>query len=268
MKNIGILGLGWLGKPLAIALENEGFEVKGSTTRLAKKTQLQQEGLVAFLLALEASGIIGEAKAFLKDVELLIVNIPPKIPQADTHSYLQKIQRLLTEIDLYEVKKVVYVSTTGVFADDEGFPEYTEHSKPNAQSPKAKQLIEAEQLFLNSPKFQSAVVRFGGLVGDGRHPVHYLAGKENLGNASAPVNLIHLEDCIQILKSIILQDTYNLIFHGVNPTSLTKAEFYKVSAEKRKLVAPSFSKNKSIGKKISSDFSQSELQITLEKSVF
>ena len=37
MKNIGIIGLGWLGLPLAKNLQRQGFTIFGTTTSLEKK---------------------------------------------------------------------------------------------------------------------------------------------------------------------------------------------------------------------------------------
>lgn len=43
MKTISIIGLGWLGKPLAEKLQQKGFTVKGSTTDSTKLETLQKK---------------------------------------------------------------------------------------------------------------------------------------------------------------------------------------------------------------------------------
>lgn len=267
MKKIGILGLGWLGKALASELQKEGFEVKGSTTTLAKKLQLKQEGFQAFQLLVEADGIKGEADLLFKDLDLLIINIPPKISKDDEAAYIRKVQNIIAEIHNHQIERILYVSTTSVFEDAEDFPIYNEQSQPNASTPKALQLIEAEQLFFNQPNFTAAVVRFGGLVGNGRHPVLYFTGKKNLANPTAPVNLIHLQDCIRLIMVIIHRDTFNFVFHGVSTIEANKEDFYTASAKKRNLEVPTFSGAVSSGKKISAQFTSVKLNIQLAKDV-
>lgn len=267
MKQIGILGLGWLGAPLARNLMSAGFQVKGTTTTSAKKELLSKQGLNAFQLKITPKGLTGEIESFFCNVDVLIVNIPPKVAKDDANSFIEAIQHLKAKLLSYEIQKVIYISTTSVFKDAMHFPTYTEASKPNANSPKAIQLIEAEHTFLNLPHTKSAIVRFGGLVGEKRHPVFYLAGKKNLANPEAPVNLIHLEDCISLIKAILLQDEFNQIFHGVNSTDLSKSDFYTTAAENRNLDIPIFEFEPSFGKKISADFTESKLQIQLIKKV-
>lgn len=48
MTKISILGCGWLGLPLAKALIENGFSVKGSTTSTDKLTALENDGITPF----------------------------------------------------------------------------------------------------------------------------------------------------------------------------------------------------------------------------
>ena len=50
MKNISILGCGWLGEPLAISLLESGYLVKGSTTTQSKLTTLEASQIEAYLV--------------------------------------------------------------------------------------------------------------------------------------------------------------------------------------------------------------------------
>jgi nucleoside-diphosphate-sugar epimerase len=267
MKLIGIIGLGWLGKPLAKELEKIGFEVKGSTTSLTNKVELQKQGFNAFQLKLETNKITGEKEPFFENLNILVVNIPPKISKEDTTSYVLKIQCLISEIRLHNIQKVIYVSTTSVFEDAEDFPVYTEQDRPNATSHKTLQLIEAENLISQITEIESAIVRFGGLVGGERHPVFYLSGRNNLGNAKAPINLIHLSDCIRLIKAIIQQNKFNQVYHGVNSATENKADFYIHSAKKRNLDLPNFNTNTGTGKKISADATKSMLNIEFNEQI-
>ncbi|WP_321539617.1 NAD(P)-binding domain-containing protein [Flavobacterium piscinae] len=48
MKQISILGCGWLGMPLAKHLLQKGYSIKGSTTTETKLELLQNEGITPF----------------------------------------------------------------------------------------------------------------------------------------------------------------------------------------------------------------------------
>ena len=60
MKQISILGCGWLGMPLAKSLLEKGFSVKGSTTSLEKISAIQSNGIQPFQIELSET----EIKAF------------------------------------------------------------------------------------------------------------------------------------------------------------------------------------------------------------
>jgi NAD dependent epimerase/dehydratase family enzyme len=98
------------------------------------------------------------------------------------------------------------------------------------------------------------VIRFGGLIGEDRHPVKFLAGRENLENPEAPINLIHQTDCVGIIETIIEQDCFNEIFNAVAPFHPTRKEYYSQKAQELNLQLPKFEDAKpSVGKIISSE---------------
>ena len=53
MKNVSILGCGWLGKALAIDLLEKDYSVKGSTTTPTKLDALCESGISSFLIHIE-----------------------------------------------------------------------------------------------------------------------------------------------------------------------------------------------------------------------
>lgn len=113
------------------------------------------------------------------------------------------MRKVLPYVEKADPQKIIYISSTGVYKDEPGFPEYDENASTNNSSDKAIQLRNAELLFLNHKNWNISVVRFGGLFGGDRHPVKYLAGKKELKNPDAPVNLVHREDCINALEKLI-----------------------------------------------------------------
>lgn len=269
MKQISILGCGWLGLPLAKTLIEKGNSVNGSTTSENKLSTLKDLGINPFLVllsgvegALESESISESINTFLAESEILIIDIPPKLRAADPNSekkvFVEKIQTLIPFIEKSTVKKVLFVSSTSVYGDDNDF--INEETIPNPEAESGKQLFLAENLLQENQNFETTILRFGGLIGEDRHPVKFLAGKENLENPDAPINLIHQNDCIRIIEEIINQSKWNEVFNAVAPFHPTREEYYTNKAIEMNLVKPKFSSEKSnIKKVISSEKIESSL---------
>jgi len=84
MTQISILGCGWLGLPLAKALLENGFLVKGSTTSVGKLSVLKNLGIQAFQIELSETKIQGEVDSFLENSKILIIDVPPKLRGSST----------------------------------------------------------------------------------------------------------------------------------------------------------------------------------------
>ena len=238
-KSIAIAGLGWLGQPLAFRLSNLGYTVKGSVTTVEKATLLQQNGFNAFPVEISEMGIKGEIKAFLENIDCLMIMIPPGLRRNTGADYVLKMVHLLEEIKKASVTKVILVSSTSVYDDSQG--KVTENNEPQPETIAGKQLRQVEELFINTKAFKTTVVRFGGLIGGSRQPARYLAGRKDLNDGNAPVNLIEREDCINILIEIIKQDAFGIVFNAVNPHHPKKLEYYIRKAKDLGLEPPTFS---------------------------
>src|SRR5690606_15325954 len=237
-KRIAIAGLGWLGQPLAYRLSTLGFAVKGSVTTVVKAALLQQNGFDAYPIEISENGIKGEINALLKNTEVLILMIPPGIRKNTGADYVLKMAHLLEAIKSSLVKKIVLVSSISVYDDSQG--KVTEKEVPKPETIAGKQLRQVEELFSNSEGLQTTIVRFGGLIGGSRQPVKYLAGRKDLADGNAPVNLIHRNDCINILVEILKQDAFGKTFNAVNPNHPIKADYYIQKAKELNLEPPTF----------------------------
>ncbi|RTY96007.1 SDR family oxidoreductase [Flavobacterium sp. GT3R68] len=252
MKQISILGCGWLGFPLAEHLIAEGHLVKGSTTSSEKLEVLEKSGMEPFLIALTENGIQGTITDFLYETEVLIIDIPPKLRGPDKENFVAKIQLLIAYIEKSSVEKVLFVSSTSIYADDNSVITENTNAQPDTES--GKQLLQAEQFLQSSTHFKTTVLRFGGLIGDNRHPIHFLAGRQNLENPDGPINLIHQSDCIGIISKIIKKETWGDVFNAVAPFHPSRKEYYSQKATQLNLVTPEFNHQlPSKGKVILSD---------------
>lgn len=252
MTKISILGCGWLGFPLAKKLIEKGNSINGSTTSENKLAILKDSGINPFLVALESESISESVNSFLSESEILIIDIPPKLravdPNAKKKVFVEKIKNLIPFIEKSSVEKVLFVSSTSVYSDENDF--INEETIPNPETESGKQLFLAENILLENKNFQTTILRFGGLIGEDRHPVKHLSGKENLENPDAPVNLIHQNDCIGIIEEIINQSKWNEVFNAVAPFHPTREEYYTQKAKEQNLILPKFSSEKSNIKKV------------------
>lgn len=145
---------------------------------------------------------------------------------------------LIEPIKKNAVKKIIFVTSTSVYGNEQG--KVTEKTRPIPTSESGKQLLESELLFQNQTDFKTTIVRFGGLIGPDRHPITMLSGKENLKNGNAPVNLIHLNDCVLILKQIIRENQWDETLNAVHPEHPTKEHYYTRTAIAKGLEPPKY----------------------------
>ena len=270
MKQISILGCGWLGLPLAKSLLEKGFSINGSTTSVEKIAVLEKSGISPFLINLFEDRIEGNLDLFLSNSEILIIDIPPKLRGNSTENFVAKIQNIIPFIEKSSVDKVIFVSSTSVYTDDNSI--ITEETKPNPDTESGRQLLEAEHILQSNKNFQTTIVRFGGLIGDDRHPIKFLAGRKNIENPIGPINLIHQIDCIGIIEAILKHsetsgqnDKSNEVFNAVAPFHPTRKEYYTKKSIELDLSLPEFDESKtSIGKTILSDKVESILNYKFE----
>ena len=276
-KKIAILGCGWLGLPLAKSLLSKGYKVKGSTTSESKLDLLKNAGISPFQIQLEEHQIIGNIEDFLKETNVLVIDIPPGLRRETSTSkemtFVNKIKNLIPFIEKSDVQKVVFVSSTSVYGDSFPIVEITEETQPNPDTESGKQLVIAETLLQSNPNFKTMVIRFSGLLGDDRHPVKFLAGRTNVENPEAPVNMIHSEDCIGIIEKVLdfARDDnweWNQTFNAVAPQHPTRKAYYHKKAENLNLPLPTFAENsESKGKIISSEKVETILGYSFQKEI-
>ena len=251
-QNIGIIGCGWLGFPLAKACIKNNYKVHGSTTSEAKISTLKRAHITPFLIRLSSSGIDGQIENCLKNCKTLVVNVPPGLRKNPEHDYVRQMSRLLEYIELSMVEHVVFISSTSVYDDDETFPDITENS-PTSNSKTALKLLAVERLFQHNSHFKTTILRLSGLFAEDRHPAKFLSGKINLKNANAPVNLIHRNDCIAIIIAIIKQNLWSQVLNASALNHPSKKSYYTAVCNTLNIPIPRFNEQlKSKGKIINS----------------
>jgi nucleoside-diphosphate-sugar epimerase len=233
---VSILGCGWFGLALAKALLKEDVLVKGSTTSGSKLSQLADNGVIPYLIKIDENA--AEYAADFFNCDLLVVSIPPKIKAEDGAAFLEKINSIIVAINKYQIFNIIYISTTDVYGDLG--VKVNEDSDPQPDTENGRLLLQAEQLFQNQVKFETTIVRFGGLVGPGRHPGRFFAGKKDIANGKAPVNLIYQADAVDVVKAIIKGKHFGQVFNACSPDHPSRADFYTGAAKQGGFELPDF----------------------------
>lgn len=228
IKTVSILGCGWFGLPFAKTLVAHGFTVKGSTTSVDKLAQLSANGIEPFQINLnETSGL--PADFFTTDV--LFISVPPRAKTAEAAQYPDKLRKVAEAAK--NVKQIVFISSTGVFEDGNFEVDETADTNPEAN----KALYEAEQLF---KELNATIIRFAGLIGPNRNLAKFFAGKTDVPNGKAPINLIALEDCIGLCLQLLKTQQFGEIYHAVTPHHPSRKEFYTKLCEVSGMEKPAF----------------------------
>jgi nucleoside-diphosphate-sugar epimerase len=275
MTQISILGCGWLGLPLAKALLENGFSVKGSTTSVEKLSVLVNSGITPYLINLTPTLSNGEGgetiEAFLEASKTLLIDIPPKLRGSEKENFVSKIKNVIPFIEKSGVDNVLFISSTSVYGDTSTALSVTEETELNPDTESGKQLVQTEQLLQSNPNFKTTILRFGGLIGEDRHPIKFLAGRTKIENPNAPINLIHQDDCIGIILKIIQQIPndkleWNKTFNAAAPFHPTRKKYYTQKAIEFNLPLPQFnSENITFGKTIVSSKIEKVLGYTFVK---
>ncbi|HVY54259.1 MAG TPA: SDR family NAD(P)-dependent oxidoreductase, partial [Thermodesulfobacteriota bacterium] len=211
METVSILGCGWLGLPLAEFLIGKGYAVKGSTTTRSELDVMKSRGIEPFYLKLDP-GIEGDGLERFFNCGVLVVNFPPERRDDIADYHPAQIRSLISALGGSPVKKILFVSSTSVYPDLGREVTEDETAPPRKQSGIA--LLKAEKLLTDSGSFVTTIVRFGGLIGYDRMPGKFLAGRKDIQGGGSPVNLIHRDDCVEILYRVISQNVWGVVLNA------------------------------------------------------
>lgn len=244
MKRVSILGCGWLGTSLGVSLLDEGYSVKGSTTREEKLALLEAHQIVPFIVDIAS---FEEFDHFL-EADILIISITSKDVDA--------FENLILQIQDSSIQKVIFISSTSVY------PRINKVMTEEDTVLKTH-LTAIENLFRENSFFETTILRFAGLFGDQRHPSNWFRNGRKIPQPKGFVNMIHKEDCIEIIHEIIDQNCWNETFNACSNHHPTRRDFYTVARLSANLELPEFEENQEYEWKIiSSKKVQSVLDYT------
>lgn len=211
---IAIYGCGWLGRSLAEKLSKK-HTVFGAVRSDASMQKLQQQGIGAFQEP--------DKDSAFWDVESLVISVPPR------ENYLETLENLAQNCGK-SVKQIVLLSSTSVYANEEGY--FDEQSAVVQESVVAQGEVLFKRLFTDG-----VIVRLGGLMGEDR-----IAGQWGSAQLQdAPVNYIHKVDAVGILESVIEQKIRNEVINAVAPKHPKRSELYEKNCTQFGFELPRFS---------------------------
>lgn len=241
MERITIIGCGWLGLPLGKTLASAGYTVKGTTRTMDRFPVLAGAGILPVLNrfdeSTEEAGMLAISQS-----DAAIVTVPWSRSESDETN--MRTFRLISEaLAFQDIQRTIVISSTSVYPDDlpvcleeDALPEHP--------------LTRMEKLFLERIP-SVAVIRFAGLIGPLRHPARFLAARKNVPGPLAPVNLIHQDDCIGIIQTV-LEKRLEGVFNACAPSHPNRKEFYTEACRRLGIEPPSFLPNdESTGREIS-----------------
>jgi len=214
-----------------------GNDVKASTTSESRLPELLSIKVEPFIVDIER--LSSNLQTFLQ-ANILIINIPSKSIDGFTG--------LLKEIEKSEVEKLLFVSSTSVYENKN-----RTISESDGEESKLSPLITIENLFKNSIKIKTTIVRFGGLIGYSRNPGKFFSKGRIVHNPDSNVNLIHRDDCIEIISKIVEQEVWGEVFNCCADTHPTKKAFYTQAAKSIGFPVPKFENSSSVSFKIISN---------------
>ncbi len=247
-KSLSIIGCGWLGLPTAehFLQKEKNYSVKGSTTTPSKLSQLEEKGIQAYLLQLQNDGSLPESQSRclkeLLEVETLIINIPPgrRNPNIEA-AFAAKMNTLITAIQASPLRQILFISSTSVYPKNNTLVTEADALSPTKASGRA--LLEAEQALQALEGLKVSVLRLSGLYGPNRPPGRFLAGKQNLTNGEGRINLVHQQDCIEVIAKVIGGEKWGEVYNVCADEHPTRRDFYTVAAKKLDLPPPTFAPN-------------------------
>lgn len=267
-KRISVIGLGWLGLPLALELKKKGHLVNGTYSNPQKKERCLELPIPTERICFTKNGIEGNWEKILEQSDILMINIPPKRNSNGVIDYVEYIQHIVKQTPAY--KSIIFVSSTSVYGQIDS--KITEEIQPQPSTLSGQALLSSEQALKHHFHKNITILRCSGLIGPKRHPGRFLAGKKDIANAQGLVNILHQKDCIEIITKVIEQSLFGYTFNLCSDEHPTRQEFYTKATRLLQLELPVFNPNSiQSNKYIDNTLSKRILNhqyLTIEKALF
>lgn len=212
-NTITIIGCGWLGNQISERLISKGHTVIGTARTERSLDKIKQSGAEAVMFDVDSEEL---------DIDFIsnkiIIALPPSKVDLDQFG---KFVRKLSD----DTNQIILISSTGIYKDSN--QNVTENSK---EIKTEGTLYSIERALGRRFGKNLTILRSGGLIGPGRSPANFLKSEKMLQNPRGRVNLVHSEDCVNIIEKLLDKNVTNKCYNLVMDDHPTKKEFYNTVA--------------------------------------
>lgn len=121
MKKVAIIGLGWLGMPLAQSLVRRGVQVVGSKTTPDGVEAARMSGINCYQLQLTPELICDpDDLEQLMTVDALVITLPASRTADGGEQYFQAVQMVVDSALAFDVPRIIFTSSTSVYGETRG----------------------------------------------------------------------------------------------------------------------------------------------------
>lgn len=231
--NCAILGMGYLGRPLAERMFENGSRVSALKRRFTSDD-------INLPVSLHAADL-NDAQVFREDFWQTWADKPVwfcLLPPSAVAAYPAVLAGWLQLARRFGIGHIVYAGSTSVYGD--AVRECSEHTPPSPQTESARKVRQAEEMLLESGIANIDILRLGGLYCAERHPLHSLLKRPHLAGAHQPVNMLHRSRAVSALHRAACTPKGLRIRNIVEPQHPPKHKFYRAEAAKLGLPEPVF----------------------------
>ncbi len=235
-KQILVVGAGWLGLPLAHALQSRGYKVIATRTSVEGVAEIAQAGLDSLCLDLNAIRSEEEELALTdqlikNQINVIIGCFPPGFRQGGGALYASQWAQLVQVAKRIGVEKIIMISSSSVYPERAEIMTEDMARLPIAKgredfSAKSIIMLTAEEHVRNST-LDYVIVRCSGLFGPNRHPSRF-ASKLKTVSDQASANMLHLDDAVGAII-FCLEHVDASVVNATTPETCDKVTFYRAA---------------------------------------
>lgn len=225
-----IIGCGYVGLPLGVALARAGHEVFGVRRSVEGAEELRAQGITPVLADITRRE---ELEKIPGPFDWVINTVSSTQGGVEEYRavYLEATRQLIEWLAAHPPEKYLYTSSTSVYAQTDGAG-VTEDSATEPKGETSRVLVETEQLLLQAARennFPAIILRVAGIYGPGRGHLfqQYLRDEARLaGDGSRLINMIHRDDVVRAMVAALEHGQPGRIYNVADDEPVTQREFF------------------------------------------
>lgn len=237
VNSVSILGCGWFGVALGKSLLEDGYDVQGSGRESLEISHISQSFIKPVWIDVRARSLLYFDSQFWQS-DVVVVGIPPIRNAGVEEVFPRRMQMVIDELVRKGVKRVILLSSTIVYPNNCEIVREDDIRPGSKPSGVAWSL--AETLFRNEKSFTTTIVRLAGIIGEGRDPGVFTMQRHIRKPGNVPVNIIHMDDAVGVVKELIKNDQGNETFNACSAKHPTRQELYEAAGLSKSGAMPDF----------------------------